>query len=274
MKKLNILWFFLILSSLGRVHAQGNLLITPIRVVFEGNRQKEDLNLCNIGKDTAEYLISFLHYQMQEDGSFKDTGSADSMKNCADKYLRIFPRRVTLPPRESQVVSLQLRRLPGMEPGEYRSHLYFRAEKNLKPLGLDELKKDTTKMSVSIIPVFGLSIPVIVRTGNLNMNITLTGVSLVAVDDSTYQLRVTMNRSGNKSAYGNLEVKYVPEQGGAVLIGQAKGIGVYTELEKRDYSMLIRVRNGKKLTSGKLVVRYVTPDDDGNKELASAEYQL
>ncbi len=274
MKKLNILWFFLILSSLGRVHAQGNLLITPIRVVFDGNKQKEDLNLCNIGKDTAEYLISFLHYQMQEDGSFKDAGSADSMKNCADRYLRIFPRRVTLPPRESQVVSVQLRRLPGMEPGEYRSHLYFRAGKNLKPLGLDELKKDTTKMSVSIIPVFGLSIPVIVRTGNLSLDISLTDVSLIAVNDSAYQLKVTMDRSGNKSAYGNLEVKYVPEQGNPKIIGEAKGIGIYTELGKRIYAMVLRMENGMHLTSGKLLVRYLTPDDDGNKEIARTEYPL
>lgn len=42
----------------GILSAQGDLLITPRRVVFEGNKRSTDISLANIGKDTATYSIS------------------------------------------------------------------------------------------------------------------------------------------------------------------------------------------------------------------------
>ncbi len=70
--------------------AQSDLLITPIRVVFEGNKQKEALNLVNMGKDTATYSISFIQYNMEEDGSFIVIETPDSGQMFADPYLTDF----------------------------------------------------------------------------------------------------------------------------------------------------------------------------------------
>ena len=76
--------------------AQGNLLVTPKRVVFEGNKRSEELNLANIGKDTATYIISFIQIRMKEDGMFERITQPDPEQNFADKNLRFFPRTVTL----------------------------------------------------------------------------------------------------------------------------------------------------------------------------------
>lgn len=262
----------LLISSL-QSYAQGNLLISPIRVVMENGKQKEDLNLTNIGQDTAVYMISFLHYQMLADGSFKQLDKADSL-TCADNYLRIFPRRITLPPNESQVIRLQFRKPINMKEGEYRSHLYFRAEKEITPLGMKDPKLDSTQMAVRITPIFGISIPVIIRNGNLNVQLSLSDVSLAAVNDSAYRVVFNINRSGNKSAYGNLTVEYVPLKGKPIQLALANGVGVYTELEKRNFSMLLNLKEGVNLKSGKLVIRYLTPKEDGSKEMARTEYAL
>ena len=40
--------------------AQGDLLVTPRRVVLDGRDRSMDLSLANIGKDTATYTISFV----------------------------------------------------------------------------------------------------------------------------------------------------------------------------------------------------------------------
>ncbi len=37
---------------------QGNLLVTPRRIVFEGKNKSLDLNLANTGQDSATYAIS------------------------------------------------------------------------------------------------------------------------------------------------------------------------------------------------------------------------
>jgi len=76
--------------------AQGNLLITPRRVVFEGNKRTQELNLANTGQDSAKYNVSMIQYRMKEDGSFEEITIPDPGQNFADKYVRFFPRTVSL----------------------------------------------------------------------------------------------------------------------------------------------------------------------------------
>ncbi|HET9571397.1 MAG TPA: hypothetical protein VFP20_08340 [Bacteroidales bacterium] len=256
------------------VSAQGNLLVAPIRVVFEGAKQKEDLNLTNIGQDTAIYLISFIHYKMKEDGSFLQLENVDSITTRADKYLRIFPRKVVLPPGESQTIRMQFRKPTDMKDGEYRSHLYFRAEKEVSALGMGAAKSDTTKMSVSITPIFGISIPVIIRTGNLSYKMSISNVALTTVNDTVSNLTFQINRSGDRSSYGNLRVEFVPSTGKPFDVGVANGVGVYTDLSARKFNMYLRNRYDQKLKNGKIVIYYNTPKDDGGAELAKTEYKI
>jgi hypothetical protein len=257
-----------------QVSAQGNLLVAPIRVVFEGAKQKEDLNLTNIGQDTAVYLISFIHYKMKEDGSFLQLENVDSLTTRADKYLRIFPRKVVLPPGESQTIRMQYRKPADLKDGEYRSHLYFRAEKDVSALGMNTTQSDTTKMSVSITPVFGISIPVIIRNGNLDYKMSLSDVRMAAVNDTISSLSFSINRTGDRSAYGNVMVEFVPATGKPFVVGLANGVGVYTDLNARKFSMFIRNRAEQRLKNGKLVIHYSTPREDGDAELARTEYRI
>jgi hypothetical protein len=275
-KKIGALFvLMLLLQGLQQAFSQGNLLVAPIRVVFENGKQREDLNLSNIGQDTAVYLISFLHYQMLGDGSFKQLDNPDSLPTPrADTYLRIFPRRVTLPPGESQIVRLQYRKTAGMKDGEYRSHLYFRADKNTTALGMKASNADTTKLSVSITPIFGISIPIIIRNGDLKLKIDLSDVSLKAVNDSVYNLGVSVNRTGERSAYGSINAEFIPNKGEPIVVGLANGVGVYTELNSRRYNLPLRISSGMKLQNGKLLIRYLTSKDEGEKELARMEYQI
>ncbi len=270
-----VLGLFALITGLPQlVSAQGNLLVAPIRVVFEGAKQKEDLNLTNIGQDTAVYLISFIHYKMKEDGSFLQIENADTLTTRADKYLRIFPRKVVLPPGESQTIRMQYRKPTDLKDGEYRSHLYFRAEKEVSALGMNTASSDTTKMSVSITPVFGISIPVIIRNGNLDYKMSLSDAKLTTVNDTISNLTFNINRTGNRSAYGNLMVEFVPAVGKSFVVGLANGVGVYTDLSARTFSMSIRNRVDQRLKNGKLVIHYSTTREDGDIELAKTEFRI
>jgi hypothetical protein len=241
--------------------AQGDLVISPTRVMFEGNKQKEELNLVNIGKDSAIYSISFVQYNMKEDGNYVIIEKPDSGQMFADPYLRIFPRKVMLAPGESQVVMLQCRRKPNMLAGEYRSHLYFRSEQNYKPLGMNNSATDTTQISVQIIPVFGISIPVIIRSGIVNVSATLTGLKLENRQDTMPCLNLTINRMGNCSIDGCIIIKYITTQGLSYEIGTVKNVRVYTNINRRNIVVKLNNTSGKKLTNGKLKVQYVSNDE-------------
>lgn len=255
------------------ISAQGNLLVAPIRVVFENGKVKENLNLTNIGQDTAIYLISYIQNNMLPDGSFKQIENPDTLTTKVDKFVRIVPRKVTLPPGQSQTVSLQFRKTADMKIGEYRSHLYFRAEKDVTALGMGTAQTDSGKMSVSITPIFGISIPVIIREGNLNYKISLSDVAYTPAD-SVSLLSVKINRTGNRSSYGNLKVDFVPNSGVSYTVAQANGVGVYTNITSRSFVFQIRNQPGKELKNGKFVIRYMLSREEGEAELSKVEYQI
>jgi hypothetical protein len=257
-----------------KVIAQGDLLITPIRVVFESNKQKEALNLVNTGKDTATYSISFIQFDMKEDGSFVSIQKPDSGEMFADPYLRIFPRKITLAPGEPQVIMLQCMRKANMLPGEYRSHLYFRAEKNNLPLGLKNSAIDTAHLSVQLIPVYGISIPIIIRMGTTYVKCNLSDLRLDTQQGTSQYLRLTINRSGNISIYGDIKIEFFPEKGKPFEIGSVTGVGVYTNIDKRNIVVKLNNTSGTPLTKGKLKAQYVSNGETKRVVYAEEEMEI
>lgn len=268
-------FFFFILSMIQpkSVSAQGDLLITPRRVVFEGNKQSQELTLANTGKDTAKYNVSFVQYRMTDAGAFEQITEPDSGQYFADKYLRVFPRSVTLAPNEAQVVRMQFRKMPDMKPGEYRSHLYFRAVPNEKPLGEDAVT-DTTSIGIRLIPIFGITIPIIARVGDLPMSVELSQLALDIKTDTVPNLAITFVRSGDKSVFGDISVNWVPDRGESVEVGIVRGIAVYTPNKIRHFTMKLRNLPGVDYTHGKLVVKYQAPNDLKPEVYAEKELKL
>jgi len=254
--------------------AQGNLLVTPRRVVFEGTKRSIDLNLANIGQDTATYAISLVQIRMKEDGGFETITTPDPGQNFADQNLRYFPRSVILPPNEAQVVKVQLVRATQLAAGEYRSHFYFRAVPKIKPLGEEETVKDSTSISVRLTPVFGITIPAIIRIGESNTKVTLSDLALDIAEDATPALRLKFNRTGNFSVYGDLAVDHVSPQGTVTRVGAANGIAVYTPNLARRFQFNLSKVPGVDFRSGKLLVRFSASSDVKPAKLAEAELLL
>ena len=260
--------------SSATVRAQGNLLITPRRVVFEGNKRSEELNLANTGKDTAKYNVSIVDYRMREDGSFLEISQPDTGQKFAGKYLRFFPRAVVLAPNEAQVVKIQVTKANELEPGEYRSHVYFRAVPDAKPLGEGEGKKDSSAISVRLVPIFGITIPVIIRVGENSTKLMLSDLSFDQVNDTTPRLKLVLNRTGNMSVYGDLVVEHISPQGKVTPAGSVKGIAVYTPNPLRRFQMDLDKTTGINYHTGKLQVVFSTQSDVRPVKLAETELLL
>ncbi len=273
------LFFFTVISGVlailpAKVAAQGDLLITPKRVVFEGSRRSMDLNLANIGQDTATYSISILQIRMKENGGFETITEPDPGQRFADRHIRYFPRTVTLGPKESQVVKLQVIRQGELTEGEYRSHIYFRAVPREKPLGKEETLIDSTSISVRLTPIFGITIPVIIRVGGSTARVSISDASLSFVENETPLLSLVFNRSGNMSVYGDLTVDHISSQGTITRVGIANGIAVYTPNTVRRFQFSLNKAPGVDYRSGKLSITYSSPSDVKPERFAGAEIQL
>ncbi len=245
--------------------AQGDLLITPRRIVFEGDKQREEITLANTGQDTSRYTVSFVQYRMTEHGSFEQIIDPDPGQLFADQYVRFFPRAVTLAPGEAQVVRMQLRKPSDLAPGEYRSHIYFRAVPEERPLGEDELTLDTAAIGIRLTPIFGITIPVIIRHGDLNAEVSIDGVALQYDAETGYSVTMNLHRTGNKSVFGDLYLWFIGSDGLRHEIGLVRGIAVYTPNSIRQFTMPVQMPEGLDPSVGMIMIRYSGGSDTGRK---------
>jgi hypothetical protein len=266
--------YLLFLSDASIVSGQGNLLITPRRLVFEGSKRSIDVNLANIGQDTATFSISVVQIRMTENGGFETITQPDPGQNFADSYIRFFPRSVSLGPNESQAVKVQITRTNDLPAGEYRSHLYFRAVPKPTPLGEQTKNVDTTTISIQLKPIFGITIPVLIRIGESNTKVALSDLSFQNVNDTIPQIKLTFNRTGNMSVFGDISVEHISTLGKITRVGVANGIAVYTPNTVRRFQLDLNKVPGVDFNTGTLRVIYSAPSDVKPQRYAEAELAL
>ena len=228
----------------------------------------------NTGQDTARYNISFVQYRMTEDGDFEEITEPDPGQFFADRHLRFFPRTILLGPSESQTVRMQVIGRERLDPGEYRSHVYFRAVPNEMALGEIDPNADTTMVSIRLIPIFGITIPVIIRVGESTTKVFLSDLKLSDNEEGQKLLAFTFNRSGNMSVYGDIAVTYIAPDGTETKVGVVNGIAVYTPNAVRKFQLLLNQGEKVDFTSGKLLITYSAQSDVRPETYASAQLIL
>jgi len=263
---------FIFLISFGStVVAQGNLLIYPQRLVLDGKKKVEKLVLSNTGKDSAVYSISFIEYKMNEYGEFQTIQEEEPGLHFASPYVRIYPRIVTLGPNESQILKVQTYNTQELADGEYRSHLYFRAEKEKTALGKESKAKESL-VSVKLEAIFGVSIACIIRKGEDNTAVSISDILYSKTKDKEDLLQFKLNRNGNMSAYGDFIISYTTANNKSYEVGSVKGIGVYLPGTVRNMNVKLIEPSNVNFKGG--VFKVVFTQNDSKKVLAEAELNL
>ncbi|NNL06764.1 MAG: molecular chaperone, partial [Gammaproteobacteria bacterium] len=233
------------------------------RIVFEGNERTKQVNLINTGSDTGRYRISFVNRIMTEDGNFEEAPE-DAPGMYSDGIVRFSPRQVTLAPGQSQTVRLMLRKKRDMADGEYRSHMLFQSLPDPEATDISKLAGGKKGLSVHLIPVIGITIPVIVRHGKLTSSVSLSDFELKQANtvkaDKTLSLKI--NREGSSSAYGDFRVYFTPAGGEPVVVGQINGVAIYTPLASRTVNIKLQTPADFKLSNGELHITYLKPGKD------------
>jgi len=255
-------------------HAQGNLLIFPKRIVFDNTniRNIQHLNLTNTSEDTAVYNVSFIQYRMGENGEFQSITEPDSGQFFASPFLRVFPRRVVLAPGESQSVRVQLTRQNELKEGEYRSHLFFRAVDMPTPLGESVAEQiDSNSIAVKLKAVFGISIACIIKHGAPDVSVSIEDIEFESQNDSLFYLSFTIYRSGNMSAYGDIQISYTDKSNKTHIVARLNGLAVYTPGNLR--KCRIKIQN-MTYAGGHFEVIYLDSQSGKKNIIAKAQKKL
>lgn len=243
----------------------GDLLVAPTRVILNGSRGTEIL-LNNIGDDVATYRISVELRRMTPDGMLHEVETPSAAEQTAQSMIVYAPRRVTLAPRQPQSIRIVARAPANLPDGEYRVHLLFRAVPPPTPVSAP---KDVKGIALQLRPIYGVTIPVIARFGNLEAKAGIANVRLTR-DEGKPAVSLDLTRVGDRSTFGEVRVM---KAGVKEPIAVQRGIAVYTEVNQRSVTIPIDDKYASAAT-GSVTVQYVEPSDMGPLTIAETQAVL
>ena len=232
-------------------------------MVLDGSRGTEVV-LNNIGSAPATYRISLEVKRMTGEGGLLeiDEAEANSAERAALDMISFSPRRVTLPPNQPQVIRVGVRLPEGIAPGEYRAHMLFRAipdtvAATASPSGA------AGGVNIALTPIYGITIPVIVRVGDLSATAKI-GKAWIGDEDGQPHFTFDLARSGNRSVYGDIEVTRPGVRDPLFL---ARGIAVYPEVTDRRVAIPVPPEVAAAL-KGPVRIRYTEDRELGGGTIA------
>lgn len=255
-------------AAVSPANAAGDLLVAPTRVILDGSRGTEVV-LNNIGSEPATYRISLEIKRMTAEGGLDeiDEASVTPAERAALDMIVFSPRRVTLPPNQPQVIRVGVRVPDGLAPGEYRAHMLFRAVPDTVPaVAPDPAKPAATGVSIALTPIYGITIPIIVRVGDLGATAKI-GNAWVGETKDGPAFEFDLARTGDRSVYGDIEVT---RPGVAEPLLLARGIAVYPEVGARKVSLRIPPELAAKL-KGPVQIRYTEDREVGGGTIDQAD---
>jgi hypothetical protein len=246
----------------------GDLLVAPTRIVLDGRKGAEVI-LNNIGDEPATYRISVQFRRMTEEGGLDDVQEPSAADKAAEDMIVYAPRRVTLAPHQPQAIRIAARPPEGLPDGEYRVHMLFRAIPPATPVIAAAAQDQVKGIRFQLTPIYGVTIPVIVRLGNLEATAGISNVHLEKKDGQP-AVGVDLSRSGSRSTYGEVRVL---KAGVKDPIAIQKNVAIYTEITHRHVAVALNDAY-KGAVAGPVTVQYVETFDDGSHVIAETRAVL
>ena len=263
----------------GAVGGMGDINLYPKRVVLGDKLRVTSVGLYNRASASGDYEISISDLVMKPDGTLVELATikdeAERAKvRPASGLIRWSPHRVTLPANEAQMIRVMAHAGPDLPPGEYHSHFSVVAVPPVSEgLSIDQAAGATQpgNIGVTIVPRFGIAIPVIVRVGQTTLTAGLRDLAVTTSRAGAKVVNLTITRAGTRSAFGDITIT---APGAKKPVAQVRGIGVYTEIaERRIEVSLAPDTDARLIASGaRLTATYVDDDEAPGKMLVRQEF--
>lgn len=262
---------FGLLAGPANAQVGADLNISPKRVVFGEGERSATVYVFNQGDKPATYTVDMVDRVMLEDGRIIAVTEKPGAKvNSAGPFVQYTPRRVTLAPKESQSIRVRVR-VPDAT-GEYRTHLTVTAlpPEDVGFTASQAVQPGSNDVALQVVALFSVSIPVIVRQGDVDIRAAIEKPVLVPAQDGLPHggLSLDLVRLGASSVYGDIEIR-AGKGPAEKVISAVRGVAVYAELPRRTVIVPLAapLKRGEPL-------RIVYRDDDTKPgaELATAAF--
>jgi P pilus assembly chaperone PapD len=252
----------LLSTSLAATHANAQAFtLAPTRLIFENNSRAQELTIVNGTDQPQTYRVRLEDRLLKDDGEF-EVITDPAAPYVASPLLRLSARQFVIGPRESATVRVLLRRPAGLASGEYRSHLVVT---ELPTMNAPVTTADAGDgVAVRITTVFGISIPILVRSGETSARLTVSDVKRVTPPESPdlETIDVKLSIQGNRSMFVDLRLVSARQRRSAPILVN-KGVAIYAPLNARVMTMSLNAEQTAKLRAGGVVLQYQEVNKDG-----------
>ena len=251
--------------------ARAGVLVAPTRLILEGSERHGEFILVNKGDTTERYRVSVVNRRMSEEGRIVEAPDARAGEWFADTMVRFSPRTVVLPPNEPQTIRILVMRPVDVPAREYRTHLMLQQVPEAPPAAAEREVDPVRGISIQIRPIYGITLPIIVRQGRLSAAGSLSDLALLRGAEP--KLRVRIHREGDRSLYGDLRVTHeVPGEPDRI-VGLARGVALYTPNVSRPFEVPLTFPDGPPI-AGQLRVEYHDAEPGASSLIAEAAVAL
>jgi P pilus assembly chaperone PapD len=240
--------------------AHARIDIIPRKVIMDSRDRSAEVTILNMFDVPGTFRVDVLNHRQNPDGTYTVLDAPLDVHFNPSTAVRFSPRQFTLPAAGRQTIRISLRKPSELPEGEYRFHLKVLRFSDEHTPTVDQGMGIMMKMNV------GVSIPVVVRHGDLSGGAKLENVKLVSAgktESGKPELQMNVTRTGNQSSIGSLEAIWEPSgYSKTEQIGYIDNMNVFTDIPSRMAKLpLSYVPKG----AGSIRLRYVDNANTGSK---------
>jgi hypothetical protein len=185
--------------------AMDTVMLSPERVIIGPKQNAFTLTLTNTGTKELSYQLGLQDEVMQPEGGL--TTAPEGFPYSLRRMLRFSPQTITVPAGEVQYVRLLVRRPPGLEDGDYHSHLVLTQIDNPTPAEpvAETLPESTFKLELGT--KVDMLVPVFVQHGQLSSKVVVDKVTVPTAASGGDLITLNLQRLGNASTVNRITVQ-------------------------------------------------------------------
>lgn len=253
----------LLLCLFATIESNAQTLFSQYRVIYEKNGIMS-MYLSNPTEEVYTYKITFEDKEMDQTGNVRAVPNDKTFSHSIKSYLRVFPRSVVIAPGNSQEVQIQLKTIESLPDGEYRSFITFSPLEENSNANRDSLNQGT---QIAVKVQMATSIPIIYRKNPVVAQVTIDSVGLTSANDSIKMLHLRIQRDGNRSIYGKINVMGSINGTPVPLFTSKPNVVMYCEIPYLNVSVPVNLKSVDRAMDGKvyLDIAYIDEENSSKK---------
>jgi hypothetical protein len=221
--------------------------LTTYRIYLDDNNRSESFIVFTRDVVPEDCSLNLKHFDFDAKGKMSLYTGAQVPDNSAEDWVRFSPKNFVIQPGKPQTIRFSMRRKPNTESQEYRSYVSVSCEDVVSEAAKKDPNAPKDRPTVSVKPKLVQNVPLIIRTGPLDVKASFGNVQI-----NGHMVSGQILRSGDRSLYGRISLidKNTGEE-----MAFTDAISIYTET--LEHSFEISASNDKNIPIEQLALKFV-----------------